>query len=115
MTVDLTPGPGEYQERSGGPPDLDELVRELGGLLWRIEGNYNREGSGRGSRFEGETCESVQARALVRRVWPLAYRAGREDATKLAAEENGQPEQHLEALERAIKVLTSLLEMQRPK
>lgn len=65
-----------------GPENVDDLVRELDGLLWRIEGNYNREGSGPGSRFEGKTLEAVQARALIRHVWPLAYRASREDAAR---------------------------------
>jgi hypothetical protein len=33
--------------------------------LRRIEVNYDREGSGPGSRFEGELLEDVQARTAV--------------------------------------------------
>lgn len=49
-------------------PDPDPLVRELADTLWQIETNYQREGSGHGSRFAGERLETVQARYLVRRV-----------------------------------------------
>lgn len=37
-------------------------------MLVRIERNYEREGSGPGSRFEGQRLEVVQARAMLRRV-----------------------------------------------
>lgn len=48
---------------------VDEpLVAEIADLMWRIEGNYNREGSGPGSRFAGQRLEVVQARAAIRRV-----------------------------------------------
>ena len=50
------------------PPDPDPLVREIADTLYRIQVNYEREGSGTGSRFEGETLETVQARWVIRRV-----------------------------------------------
>jgi len=33
--------------------------------LRRIEVNYDKEGSGPGSRFEGQLLEDVQARAVI--------------------------------------------------
>ncbi len=45
--------------------------------LWRIEGNYHREGAGAGSRFEGERLEVVQARFVIR---TLRERWGLDDA-----------------------------------
>ena len=50
------------------PPDPDPLVREIAHTLYAIQCNYEREGTGPGSRFEGETLEQVQARYVVRRV-----------------------------------------------
>lgn len=50
------------------PPDPDPLVEEIAQTLYSIEVNYEREGAGPGSRFEGETLERVQARYVVRRV-----------------------------------------------
>jgi hypothetical protein len=41
-------------------------VRELADGLRRIEYNYQREGSGPGSRFEGRLLEDVQAEYAVR-------------------------------------------------
>jgi hypothetical protein len=35
-------------------------------MLARIEVNYEREGSGPGSRFEGRLLEDVQAEAVLR-------------------------------------------------
>jgi len=37
-------------------------------MLISIERNYYREGSGYGSRFEGQRLEVAQARAVIRRV-----------------------------------------------
>lgn len=48
------------------PPDPDPVVREVADMLRRILVNYEREGSGPGSRFEGEMLETVQARAVIR-------------------------------------------------
>jgi len=45
-----------------------DLAEDIADMLWRIEGNYHREGAGPGSRFEGERLEIVQARAVIRRV-----------------------------------------------
>lgn len=47
---------------------VESLAEEIAQMLWHIEGNYNREGSGPGSRFEGRTREAVQAEAVLRRV-----------------------------------------------
>lgn len=46
-------------------PD-DPLTRAVADMLARIERNYEREGSGPGSRFEGRLLEDVQAAAVVR-------------------------------------------------
>ena len=35
-------------------------------MLYRIEANYEREGSGPGSRFEGRLLQDVQAEAILR-------------------------------------------------
>ncbi len=58
----------------------DELEGELAQMLVAIERNYWREGSGWGSRFEGERLEVVQARAVIRRVRELAAREHRESS-----------------------------------
>jgi hypothetical protein len=50
------------------PRPQDPLVREVADALARIEANYEREGSGPGSRFEGRLLEDVQAEAVVRLV-----------------------------------------------
>lgn len=50
------------------PRPEDPLVLEVADMLARIETNYDREGSGPGSRFEGRLLEDVQAEAAVRRV-----------------------------------------------
>lgn len=44
------------------------LEAEIADMLWAIETNYNREGTGYGSRFAGERLEVVQARAVIRRI-----------------------------------------------
>jgi hypothetical protein len=46
----------------------DDLEGEIANMLVAIEANYRREGSGWGSRFEGERLEVVQARAIIRRL-----------------------------------------------
>lgn len=35
--------------------------KDMGAVFWRIEGNYNREGGGPGSRFEGKLLTEWQA------------------------------------------------------
>lgn len=45
-------------------PD-DPLARAVADTLRRIEVNYDKEGSGPGSRFEGQLLEDVQARAVI--------------------------------------------------
>ncbi len=47
------------------PTEDDPLARDLADMLWRIEGNYHREGAGPGSRFEGETLQAVQVRGVL--------------------------------------------------
>lgn len=46
-------------------PD-DPLIRYVADTLRRVEINYEREGSGPGSRFEGRLLEDVQAEIAVR-------------------------------------------------
>ena len=48
-------------------PD-DPLTVEIADMLRRVEANYEREGSGPGSRFEGRLLEDVQAEAVLRRI-----------------------------------------------
>jgi hypothetical protein len=48
------------------PRPADPLVVEVADMLVRIEVNYDREGSGPGSRFEGRLLEDVQAEAVLR-------------------------------------------------
>lgn len=55
-TVSDSPG----KPRPSGP-----LAREVADMIARIERNYDREGSGPGSRFEGRLREDVQAVAVV--------------------------------------------------
>ncbi len=45
-------------------PD-DPLVIEISDALHRIMVNYEREGSGPGSRFEGRLLEDVQAEWII--------------------------------------------------
>ena len=48
---------------------VERLAEAIADSMWRIEGNYHREGSCRpGSRFEKQTLEIVQARAAIRDV-----------------------------------------------
>jgi hypothetical protein len=56
----------EARESPNKPRPADPLVREAAALLAAIERNYEREGSGPGSRFEGRLLEDVQAEAVVR-------------------------------------------------
>lgn len=46
----------------------DDLEREIADTLYVIQCNYEREGTGPGSRFEGERLEVVQARWVIRRL-----------------------------------------------
>jgi hypothetical protein len=55
-------------ECPAAPPPDDPFVQDIADALWRIEGNYNREGSGPGSRFEGLTLERAQAEFVIREV-----------------------------------------------
>lgn len=61
------------------------LALEAADMLRRIEINYDREGSGPGSRFEGRLVEDVQAEAVVRLL------RSRLDAFLAAAETGGTP------------------------
>jgi len=61
VTVTVVPSPN-------APRPADPLVRDMADMLYRIEVNYEREGSGPGSRFEGRLLEDVQAEAIVRMI-----------------------------------------------
>lgn len=50
------------------PRPEDPLTRLVADALAAIERNYEREGSGPGSRFEGRLLEDVQAEYAVRQV-----------------------------------------------
>jgi hypothetical protein len=54
------------QNSPNKPRPSDPLVREVADALARIERNYEAEGSGPGSRFEGRLLEDVQAEMAVR-------------------------------------------------
>lgn len=56
------------------PRPSDPLVTAVADMLARIERNYDREGSGPGSRFEGRLLEDVQAKAVVNLVRSYAPR-----------------------------------------
>lgn len=45
-----------------------ELEAEIAHTLYAIQCNYEREGTGPGSRFEGEKLEVVQARWVIQRL-----------------------------------------------
>ena len=64
-TDDAVPGAGSMP-----PTNLpaNPLEAEIADMFVRIEVNYHREGTGYGSRFEGERLEVVQARAAIQRV-----------------------------------------------
>jgi hypothetical protein len=78
------------QDSPGRPRPSDPLVREVADALARIERNYDREGSGPGSRFEGRLLEDVQAQYVVRLVPRCAaarkYLALLDEATRKMAE-----------------------------
>lgn len=63
------------------PPPEDPFVQEVADALWRIEGNYDREGSGPGSRFEGLTLQRAQAEYVIRQVRWHDRRLGGGDTT----------------------------------
>ncbi len=75
--------PAEYVARhaelcSACPTYDPEAIAELDGVLWRVAGNWQREGSGPGSRFEGQTMETVQVMALLHVLYqPGGMLAGR--------------------------------------
>ena len=57
-------------ESPSKPRPTNEIVRYIADTLRHIEYNYQREGSGPGSRFEGELLEDVQARTIIRILLP---------------------------------------------
>ena len=61
MTLHLVVSPN-------APRPADPLVVELSDALYHIAVNYDREGSGPGSRFEGRLLEDVQAEWIVRQL-----------------------------------------------
>lgn len=61
------------------PPPEDPFVTEIEEMLYRILINYEREGSGPGSRFEGKTLERCQAEQVIRHIrWHDARTEGPE-------------------------------------
>jgi hypothetical protein len=62
-----TPGQPSHVvvESPNKPRPDDQLARSVADTLRRIENNYHREGSGPGSRFEGQLLEDVQARTAI--------------------------------------------------
>lgn len=54
------------RDSPNAPRPTDPLVREVAGILTRIEINYGREGSGPGSRFAGQLLQDAQAERVVR-------------------------------------------------
>lgn len=64
-------------EMPTAPPPDDPFVQELADSFWRIEGNYDREGTGLGSRFEGKTLQRCLAEFAIRVVRAQDRRAGR--------------------------------------
>jgi hypothetical protein len=72
VTAPGTPAPGQAVQAShvavespSKPRPDDPLLISVADALRRIEVNYDREGSGPGSRFEGELLEDLQARQAV--------------------------------------------------
>ncbi|MBO3751561.1 hypothetical protein J5X84_36275 [Streptosporangiaceae bacterium NEAU-GS5] len=63
----------------------EQLEAELADSLARILANYEREGAGPGSRFDGQTVEIAQARYAVRQV--LYWQSGQTDAGELCGDD----------------------------
>jgi hypothetical protein len=61
-----------YIQNSPSASPADDFTEEIAAMLVAIERNYEREGSGPGSRFEGQRLEIIQARAVIRRVLQVA-------------------------------------------
>jgi hypothetical protein len=59
---------GTAAESPNAPRPQDPLTRQVADALARTGANYDREGSGPGSRFEGRLLEDVQAELAVRMV-----------------------------------------------
>lgn len=55
-------------------------------MLVKIEANYDREGSGPGSRFAGRTREAVQAEAILRRFAERLKNQVADEMTAITAE-----------------------------
>ena len=69
-------GTQDRDDGRGGGVNDDDLIEELAWMLTRIATNYQREGSGPGSRFAGQRLEVVQAGAVLRRIREVAARKG---------------------------------------
>lgn len=54
-------------ESPSKPRPADPAIAEMADMLYRVSVNYDREGSGPGSRFEGRLLEDVQAELVFRR------------------------------------------------
>jgi len=68
-TPAVTPGQAATVVASPNKPRPDDpLAIAVADMLRRIEINYDREGAGPGSRFEGQLLEDAQARAVIKLV-----------------------------------------------
>jgi hypothetical protein len=90
----VAPGPAPSATVAWSPckprPD-DPLAIAVADTLRRIEVNYDREGSGPGSRFEGRLLEDVQARSVIAMVRAARQPAPAVTAEALAAAPEGRP------------------------
>ncbi len=83
MTAPEKPAGPVIREMPPAKPALTPLEDEIAWMLVRIENNYRAEGTGWGSRFEGERLEVVQARAVIRCCRP-EWTAAEESASFVA-------------------------------
>jgi hypothetical protein len=91
------------------PRPVDPLVIAVADALARIEANYDREGSGPGSRFEGLLLEDVQAKtavAVVRSQPDPKYQAWLDELTRSVLNLSDRPA--LAALARRIRLESGL-------
>jgi hypothetical protein len=59
---------------------------EVADMLARIVANYEREGAGPGSRFEGRLLEDVQAEAVIRHLGRQPFAPGRHQGGRSIAD-----------------------------
>ena len=81
-----TPGTGASHvvvSSPNKPRPTDRWALAIANAIRQTENNYHREGSGPGSRFEGELLEDVQARVAIS--FMLARQAEESGTTELRA------------------------------